>query len=921
MADSFTVVIIDDDPDGEQVLQLAENWQAAGLLGGFAVVTPGSIQSNGFGPSKVMAHLIGTPGLVDLMTHLGSQKRDLIRLMVLHLLTHEDSSAERMVTACNEVAALVGRAMPIAITTDGVDRRMRLLRINLMVPESDLAPQRMDIVQPGWEVNAVVSPEDRPDLDRMSVFVRASENLHGHGLAAAATIGGLWRGMESGAFDSLELDSTTGGSDVLVVRSQAKMVLGDDRADQLAHAAVRTVAGKPDGAVQAINWGFISDRGPSLVEATLARLLEEPEWAPSIRQHEPLSQRRLSIGQLLKDWLRFQARLPFAAMGFLGGHAVAAVERGVTSAVIGSNAGVIAQIIPMTPAEAAESAAHRLSDLATTLEPRRLEEDAASWGQTTPTAWRVLREVSIGLVDGSDLPSQFVRHHRAGLDEALPPSFIVPPENDPLVVAGSAEMRSVDVKGFATVAAEIAARKAAAQAALAEALAAEAAAAAERASQLPPGTAIQKTPKSAKTTALEASVDAATKELQAAEAWAERRRHVLMWALARRVYESWRSEGIKARAATEAVVENSVPPDTRELQIARNWLIASWIVGTVSLVVVGLLTWLQTRIGWTREGVEYTSAAGMVTVLIFVLGGHKYYRALRRYEWTVRTRLHALQGASDEYVSSRQQEKRWALMYAGVLDWGDILGQLLHHPWLLPEATPPVTATSDPGLPAAVAVAAPIDESVELAPDVTAGVLEAICHRGWLTQEFHRVVKHSTQNDPENNPSSGDLAADLDLGLRPNGPRADLLATTLKNEARQEATEAVFAEIDQLVVDGKVRAPQLTVVRLGQYSGGVEQSDIAFLAGSNTIQAPFAPDLFGDKARVQGLGRPERTTFSLPVGMSPPIVENSRVTKSRGSLATRVDISQPLEPRNLTMFEAKAKAPLFDPDSGTDDFN
>ena len=402
---ALTVLITDDTDDGQDVIDLAEQWHDLGLLDDFAIVTPRSIVRSGHGPAEISTHVVGGEGQLDLMAHLGSRRRRLIRLVVLHMLTHEDSSADRLVSACNQVARLVQRAMPIRAAADDSDG-MRLLRINLLVPESDVAPQSVDILQPGWEINAVVSPEDRPDLDRLSVFVRAGTNLHGHALAAAASVGGLWRGMSKAVFDSHELDSTGGAHDVVVLRCNTKRIVGDDRAELLTSAALDAVVGEDDGAVRHIAWGYPSDRPTEVVDRLLSTLMNEQEWAPLEREYPPLQTRTVPMRLLLADWSRFQAALPMSAIGFLTGRAISAVERGVTNAVIGADAGVIGRIVPLSPQEASRRASSRLHELSRELEPGRLSEAAATWGQSTPAAWRILREVAIGQVDGSDVAAR-----------------------------------------------------------------------------------------------------------------------------------------------------------------------------------------------------------------------------------------------------------------------------------------------------------------------------------------------------------------------------------------------------------------------------------------------------------------------------------------------------------------------------------
>ena len=230
----FTVVVANDDEDGLLVRDLAEQWNRDGLLEEFAWVTPGDVERATYGPPTVMATVIGRSEQTELMTLLGARPRSLIRVVLLHLLTHEHSNASRLVEACDDIAELVSRAMPRQLPGSSSTRGMRLLRINLMVPESDLLPQDPALIQRAWEINAVVSPEDRPDLDRMSVFVRRGVNLHGHGLGAAAAVGGLWVDAAIGAFDRHETDSTTGGGEVVVIRCQARKIVKDDRSQELA---------------------------------------------------------------------------------------------------------------------------------------------------------------------------------------------------------------------------------------------------------------------------------------------------------------------------------------------------------------------------------------------------------------------------------------------------------------------------------------------------------------------------------------------------------------------------------------------------------------------------------------------------------------------------------------------------------------
>lgn len=100
---AFTVVVANDDEDGLHARRLATQWHREGLLGDFAWVTPRDVEVPQYGPATILATVAGREDPVELMTLLGSRPRSLIRIVVLHLLTHENSSAARLVSACNHI--------------------------------------------------------------------------------------------------------------------------------------------------------------------------------------------------------------------------------------------------------------------------------------------------------------------------------------------------------------------------------------------------------------------------------------------------------------------------------------------------------------------------------------------------------------------------------------------------------------------------------------------------------------------------------------------------------------------------------------------------------------------------------------------------------------------------------------------------
>src|SRR6185503_4502194 len=71
----------------------------------------------------------------------------------------------------------------------------------------------------------------------------------------------------------------------------------------------------------------------------------------------------------------------------------------------------------------------------------------------------------------------------------------------------------------------------------------------------------------------------------------------------------------------------------------------------------------------------------VIVLLLLLITGTYYFQQLRAYEWRVLHRLHTIRVAGDDYVAARQQERRWELMYQGLMDWSVVLAEILHRPW------------------------------------------------------------------------------------------------------------------------------------------------------------------------------------------------------------------------------------------------
>lgn len=905
---ALTVIVCADDDDGLAVRDLALQWHADGLLGEFAWVTPSDVDRAPYGPPTLNATVVGREGRTELMTYLGMRPRRLIRVVLVHLLTHERSDPDTLVYTCDEIAELVNRARPRTIDPQGRQHGTQLLRINLMVPESDLHPQDPRIILPAWEVNAVVSPEDRPELDRQSIFVRRTVNLHGHALSAAAAAGALWSTSDTGAFDTHQSDSTTGGSEVVVVRCQARVVVGDDRSDELAQGLITALEESPIGAAAWVPWAVPAQNPAAVVLSATERLMTHPEWVSVEREPEPLEKRQLSLGTVLRQWALFQLRLVPAVVHFLFGWGRGLVERSVTAATVGRDAGDVGRVRPLPPDKVRQIAEFRMRKLEDRLRPTRLEEEAASWGQTTPSAWRELRELAIGLVDGSRLPSRFNRVSRGGAEEVLPAGYVVGHPDDAYELDSGEKIGPVDVEKAAVAVAEIERRR-------------------QLEAERSAGRHTDRTKQQQHDDELD---DLAPDEVDPFLSWLEQRQTTLLWQVAGRVVELKRKERALAAQAQHSLADTA-PPSTDKLEGARKFLVAAWGITLGALALLGCLA----ALGAIEDPWGFLSALPrvdwldllrvlFVVAVVLLTAGTMYFQAMRSYDWAVTRRMHALQQASDDYVTARHQERRWQLMQSGMGDWAPTLGELLHRPWD-PPPTPELEVPAYDGLPASVAVAVPVDPAAGIDARVVGRAIEHVCQKGWLAEEFGRVLAASPMNCPGTGDEAqgGDLPADLDLGLRATGPRRELVEVAQEQSTKQAATQHLVAEIGGLLRSGDVRLPAQTVVRVGCYSEGETIADKDFLTPRDQV-APFVTEIFTPTALLAQYQVPERTVVCLPNGVEPPAslasLLQAEIHRCGGSATIRVDVSPLITHDNISLFE-RIKRPEYHPTTAPDDFN
>jgi hypothetical protein len=871
--DDLSILVVGDGRHGDEVRDLIQEWTASGLLRDSLWVRPSSVSESLSGPPTIRAIRVSHEGQeeLDLFEALGVRHLSLVRLAVVHLLPLGTECEPALAELGARLAALVQTVLPRGASEDG-EEGANLQRINVVVPGSGAEGLPSTILQPGWEVNAVVSSEDRPDLDRASIFVREPGNFAGHAAGAAASVAGLWLGVRAGCLDDEENDSTTGDHDLIVIRPSVRAIVGSERPRDLAGAAMDMVLGEATGPARLVPWANPARDIESAIRRTFQWITARGDWSSPAETDvtDPL-QLELAPRESFAVAARFNLRLFHVGAGWALGLGRRAVENVATGLTVGRDSDYVVRIEPRSPEALAIAAQTRLERQASSLRHEVLKKEADTIAALQPSTWADLRRASFALVDGSEPPEGLEVPFSMGKRELLPPSAIAPdPQED--FSAGGTTLRPCDPAAAST---------------LRERLIAAAKGAAEGADEAP---------------ALAKRRAEATEDLARLERWTARRSGSLLWRLADDVHHRAESAEKRANENYRDFVSGT-PPTIDKVRTAQTLLIRWWTALLATWVALTLYAgWRfvtdQAGLDWT---LSFTAATLGLAFAAIALANHGFFRAVRRHERAVQLLLAQRRRGAEAYVASRRESQRLTAIYTFLLDWAEIIAWVTHRPWA-PQRQENESLSDEglAGLPAAVAVARSRESSADLpVRNVTAAVSE-LCSPGWSARLFSDLAAmHEDEADIED--VRGYLSADLDTADSPQSPRRQLLVLMKDGHGQRHLTERAHQAIRAAVSDGRVDLPLRRVHRLGRFRDNTEHQDTEFFAAMSRAAIPFVDDIWTADGLHRRRHLPKSVRVWLPHGVQAPR-GGLTVLESHGDIAVRVDVSPVCAPGDLTLF-------------------
>lgn len=215
---SVTIVVLPPERENE-LLSLAQEWTAAWLIRSAIWIKASDLLPDPVfpeAPPLVHGYVMGRNGAV--------------KVPLFHELSRREYSLLRFVTVRSVEGGEAYNELQDE-TVRSLEEHLRLSKphqtnaqfVNLVfAPTRHSGASAHHVVERGWNVNILVSPEDRRTASSFDAFTRHSspKEWTGFVLAHAVTAAGLWSTLESGPYDEVEFDGYMEGTHVqrVVVR-------------------------------------------------------------------------------------------------------------------------------------------------------------------------------------------------------------------------------------------------------------------------------------------------------------------------------------------------------------------------------------------------------------------------------------------------------------------------------------------------------------------------------------------------------------------------------------------------------------------------------------------------------------------------------------------------------------------------------
>lgn len=286
-----SVVLLPGGEDGLRILDIVEEWTRCWMLKpAFWVYSSDEKISDDTVP-RITTCVIGRNGRreIDLLDFLSREDFEQVRLIAIRTVDERGDHDAKQDKIVDLVKDALESARPLEIKADRADRpQTKFVRVNLVfAPTSRKGASALHLLEPSWDINLVVAPEDRSTPSRFDKATRditeADKSVwHRFILSNAAVVGAIWAGQEKGILETSHQfqDLSPVQGQVRLMRSFVRGILSEglstrvaaDALDRAAHAEtskIDPIRPYPNDFLEAYESARVDDEIKAMVDATM----------------------------------------------------------------------------------------------------------------------------------------------------------------------------------------------------------------------------------------------------------------------------------------------------------------------------------------------------------------------------------------------------------------------------------------------------------------------------------------------------------------------------------------------------------------------------------------------------------------------------------------------------------------------------
>jgi len=250
------VILLPADERGDGLFELASAWTSHWLLSPAIWVKVADIKADDGdklikgeklkSPPTIRAYVTGRNGFreVELFQELGRNELQLLRLITCRSIELNQAYHELQDKVVDVIHHYVKISAPLHEPSENFKVGTEVKTTNLIfAPTDQSGGSQENLFEFEWDINILVSPEDRPTSAGFDSFTRYSnENqLNGFILANIATAAGIWSGVNKTVSELSEFDTSSAFDKILVQRTFVRGVLTEGVAIKFAADALKYI--------------------------------------------------------------------------------------------------------------------------------------------------------------------------------------------------------------------------------------------------------------------------------------------------------------------------------------------------------------------------------------------------------------------------------------------------------------------------------------------------------------------------------------------------------------------------------------------------------------------------------------------------------------------------------------------------------